>query len=399
MEGYVSDSLTSEDKFYALLKEKENFQEFLRNSTELIYCLDFKPPISIEDPVDKVASSIIQNAHYAFANDAYGRLLGITPSQLIGRPASDYFNEENNAEAMETFVRADYFLLDYRIDGYHNGLKTHFLNNTWGTVEDGFLVRMWGTSRNITKQIQAEQETALERQRLFHMDRIGSLGMMASSLAHELNQPLTGILSNAQALELIIQKTSIDRKEMAVILSDIVYDTKRAGSVIRNLRDLYSEQSGDYEDVDLRAVVNDTLVILHSEFISHSVTVDLELGSNELNVTGNRIQLQQVLLNLILNGQEAMSQVEVSSRRLCITAGIRANEAVVSVSDSGVGIAPKIVDAIFEPLATWKPGGTGMGLAISDSIIRAHGGSMWAENLPEGGAKVGFAIPALKDTM
>jgi signal transduction histidine kinase len=134
--------------------------------------------------------------------------------------------------------------------------------------------------------------------------------------------------------------------------------------------------------------------MLRSEFVAEDVMVDTDCAAGAATVKGNRTQLQQVLVNLIMNGCEAMGDVKKKDRRLRISTELKADELVVSVEDSGPGIDAERLEHIFEPLATWKPGGTGMGLAISGSIIQAHGGRTFAENQPEGGARVGFAVPA-----
>ena len=231
------------------------------------------------------------------------------------------------------------------------------------------------------------------------MARVGRttrLGELTGSIAHELNQPLTGILSNAQAGELMIKKGQYNHNEMAEILADIVADTKRAGEVIRNLRELYREQKGEHESVDINAIIEETIKLIQSELIIQNILLTKEYSPSIPRVNGNRIQLQQVLINLISNGIEAMSVLVKNDRRLHIAAIYAANEVKVWLEDNGPGIDPEKIDGIFEPLATWKSGGTGMGLAISNSIIEAHDGKMWTENMPEGGARVGFTLPVLK---
>jgi C4-dicarboxylate-specific signal transduction histidine kinase len=223
------------------------------------------------------------------------------------------------------------------------------------------------------------------------------MGQLTGSIAHELNQPLTGILSNAQAAEMLIKRDRWDKEELAEILADIVADTKRGGEVIHNLRELYREQKGEYQPVDINAVVEETRSLLHSEFVVQHITATSETAPSTPLVDGNRIQIQQVLVNLMMNGVQAMAETPSDDRRLRIATSSDAKEVEVSVEDRGHGIDPEKIDSIFEPLATWKPGGTGMGLAISNSIIQSHGGKMWAENRPEGGARVGFSLPVLNE--
>jgi len=253
------------------------------------------------------------------------------------------------------------------------------------------------TYQDITDIKQAEMEARRHQDALARVDRATSMGQLTGSIAHELNQPLTGILSNAQAAEMMLKRGECDFDELAEIMAEIVTDTKRGGQVIQNLRELYREQKGDHQPVDINALVAETVRLLNSEFIAHKIVVATETARPVPPVDGNRIQIQQVLVNLIMNAVQAMAETPRDERDLSIETSSDATEVRVSIVDRGEGIHPEKIDTIFEPLATWKPGGTGMGLSISSSIIRAHGGRMWAENRPEGGARVGFALPVLTE--
>ena len=219
------------------------------------------------------------------------------------------------------------------------------------------------------------------------------MGQLTGSIAHELNQPLTGILSSAQAGEMLIKQGRVERELLAEILASIADDAKRAGKMIHDLRGLYREQTGEFVPVDIGEVVEQALQLLHSELVIHHIELTTECAPTIPLVDGNRVQLEQVLINLVMNGIQAMVGMARAEHRLRVGATHDANEVTVSVEDRGEGIDPDTIDRIFEPLATWKPGGMGMGLAVSNSIVEAHGGRMWAENLPQGGARVGFAVP------
>jgi len=241
-----------------------------------------------------------------------------------------------------------------------------------------------------------EKEAHRQRDILARVGRTTRMGQLTGSIAHELNQPLTGVLSNAQAGEIMIKKGQYNDDELAEILADIAADAKRAGEVIRNLRELYREQKGKYQAIDINAIVNETIKLVHSEFVMQHVMLTTECASSIPLVNGNRIQIQQVLVNIIMNGIQVMGDTARDDRRLHIATVYDENEVKAWVDDCGLGIDVDKIDSIFEPLATWKSGGTGMGLAISNSILEAHGGKMWAENRPEGGARVGFTLPVLK---
>jgi signal transduction histidine kinase len=262
---------------------------------------------------------------------------------------------------------------------------------------EGKVLFVVNTYLEITELKRAEQEAREQRDALARMERTSRMGQLTGSIAHEVNQPLTGILSNAQAGELLIETGNYDLAEMAEILREITSDAKRAGDVIRNLRDLYREQKGELEPIDVNAVVAEAAVLVNSELLKRNIELRRECAPSVPKVNGHRVQLEQVLVNLIMNGGQAMEDKPKDDRRLCIATACDADEVKVWIEDSGPGIDAAKLDEIFEPLATWKPGGTGMGLAISNAIITAHGGRMWAENRPEGGARVGFVIPVFKD--
>jgi PAS domain S-box-containing protein len=262
---------------------------------------------------------------------------------------------------------------------------------------DGEILFVVNTYVDITELKQAEEEARKHQEALARVDRASSLGQLTGSIAHELNQPLTGILSNAQAAEMVLEKGLENRDELAEIMAEIVADTKRAGDVIRNLRALYREQVGDLTIVDLNVIVEETVRLLRSEIVLRHVSLTTERDPRVLEVLGNKIQIQQVVVNLVINAIQAMQDSDREVRRVRITTAHRGREAEVRVEDRGPGIDTDKIDHIFDPLATWKPGGIGIGLAISNAIIRAHGGRMWAKNRPGSGACVGYTLPLLKE--
>jgi PAS domain S-box-containing protein len=283
------------------------------------------------------------------------------------------------------------------------GLEISDLNAPWIQShlysvkdENGNIAYVVNIYMELTKLKQAEQEAHEQKEILARIGRTSRMGQLTGSIAHELSQPLTGILSNAQALEMILKKDRGESGEMTEIVEEIIADAKRSGSVIRNLRDLYREQKGKFEAIDINTVVDETIKLLHSEFIIQHIIFAKECAPSLPKINGNKIQLQQVLVNLIMNGIQAMSDLAREDRHLLIRTALDKMNITVWVEDNGPGIPVDKIDIIFEPLTTWKPGGTGMGLAISNSIIKAHGGKMWAENKPEGGARVAFALPVLK---
>ena len=170
----------------------------------------------------------------------------------------------------------------------------------------------------------------------------------------------------------------------------------RAGEMIRNLRNIYREQKVEFSIVDINTVLEETIRLLRSEFVIQGVAISTDYASSTPIVHGNWVQLQQVLVNLIMNGMEAMKDAMPRSRQIRVAAAYHANVVKVSVEDDGDGIDEAIIDHIFEPLATGKSSGMGLGLSICNTIVEAHGGCMWAQNRPGGGATVGFTLPILE---
>lgn len=253
-------------------------------------------------------------------------------------------------------------------------------------------------NRDITEFKEAEQKVWAQREMAARDNRTASMGHLTASIAHELNQPLTGILSNAQASEMMINGGNCKCEEMKEIIEDIISDTKRASDIIRNLRDLYKEQKSVFKPLKINTIVEETVAILHSEMVLKNVELKVNYAEESPIINGNKVQLEQVLINLIVNAQQAMSDLPENERILEVHACCEIPDVVsVFVTDNGPGIDPEKIDSIFEPLVTWKPGGTGMGLAISRSIMEAHQGEMWAENRAERGAKIGFNISIPKE--
>jgi two-component system sensor kinase FixL len=220
------------------------------------------------------------------------------------------------------------------------------------------------------------------------------MGELAASLAHELNQPLTAILSNAQAAESLLAADPVNLQGLREIVTDIIVDDKRAGDVIGRLRALVKK--GDFEQVslDLNEVVREVAWLMRNDTVIRNVSMSLEVAADPLRVRGDRVQLQQVVLNLVLNGLEAMQTPGADDRTLVIRTA-RDGAAVVSVSvqDSGGGIAAGDMDRMFQPLYTTKTTGLGMGLAIARTIVAAHGGRLGAANNVHAGATVHFTLP------
>src|SRR5213592_1690787 len=251
---------------------------------------------------------------------------------------------------------------------------------------------------DITERKLAELEAARQRHDLAHLGRVTALGELSSSLAHELTHPLTAILSNAQAAQRFLADDDVDLDEVREILNDIVTQDQRAGDVIHRLRLLLKkgELQEHCDDVDLNEVIRDVVNLMRSDLINRNVTVDTDLAQNLPAVTGDRVQLQQVLLNLMLNGCEAMADYNSSERRLLIASQWENGAVRVSVADRGSGIPEEKMQQVFERFFTTKKEGMGLGLSICRTIIDAHRGKIWATNNAGRGAIFHFSLPTVR---
>jgi two-component system sensor kinase FixL len=238
-------------------------------------------------------------------------------------------------------------------------------------------------------------ELCRQREDLAHLTRVSTMGQLASSLTHELNQPLTAILSNVQAAQRFMTADPIDLAEVREILNDIVQDDRRASEVIRRIRAMVKKGSLDVVPLDLAGVVRDVVALVRSDAIVRGTRLTLNIDAALPLVRGDKVQLQQVVLNLLLNAFDAMADVSPVDRAVSVTLKRADNGMVLAaVRDCGHGLTADKLDKIFKPFFTSKPQGLGLGLSISRSIIDTHCGRLWAESNDDGGATFNVALPA-----
>lgn len=248
---------------------------------------------------------------------------------------------------------------------------------------------------DVTDKRGAEQELAFERESMAHMSRVVLIGEISGSLAHELNQPLAAILSNAQAALRILRRDPGDIADIREILEDIVENDRRAGDVISRLRGLLRRECRSFGPLVVDELVQDSIRIIRNDLINRGVEYRLDLAVPIGHVQGDPVQLQQVLLNLIVNACDAMAGSP--TRILTVRTEAPAADIIrIEVRDSGPGIEPDRLESIFSAFQTTKPHGLGMGLAICRTLLRAHGGRIQAGNLPQGGAVFSVELPILE---
>jgi signal transduction histidine kinase len=248
------------------------------------------------------------------------------------------------------------------------------------------------THTDITERRRAQMEAERSRQELAHFARVSAMGELTASLAHQLNQPLTGILTNAQAAQRMLHDSEPDLPELRSILDDIVEDDRRAGEVIQQLRDLMRKAPSARVLLDMNTTLERVVRLVSSDAVIKSVTIELDLTPDMAIVRGNRVELQQVILNLLLNALDAVSRSE--ERRVVVRTLLTVEGIEVRVEDSGHGLDGGTEERIFEPFFTSKPEGMGMGLSVARSIIDAHDGRIYAKRRDPVGTIVAFELPA-----
>jgi PAS domain S-box-containing protein len=295
------------------------------------------------------------------------------------------------------------FAAELRPRAMGSGRDTHALRSDGSEVPvEVFLTPMRGAEPSmilvsiidISERRMNERRAATQRDEIAHLSRVAMLGELSGSLAHELNQPLAAILSNAQAAQRLLARDPPQIQAVTAILADIVTSDRRAGAVIERLRSMLRKEDVKHALLDLNHVAEEALQLMHSDLLDRRVSVDTSFAQNLPPVSGDRVQLQQVMLNLLINGCDAVAgrgreaHLHVSSR---VT---ERGSVAIAVSDNGDGIAPQDIERIFEPFVTSKSHGIGLGLSICRSIIEAHGGRLWASNNAPQGATMEFELPA-----
>jgi signal transduction histidine kinase len=253
---------------------------------------------------------------------------------------------------------------------------------------------------DLTERKRAEEEHERLRQlesELTHMHRRGMMGELTASLAHEITQPIASARNNARAALNFLDQQPSDLGEVREALGCVVGDADRAGNIIDRIREHIKKAPPRKERFDLNMAINEVIVLARSVIIKNGVSVQTRLADGSLAVQGDRVQLQQVILNLILNAVDAMSSAEAGARELLISTEQDHTGVIVAVRDSGPGIDPTQLERVFEAFYTTKSSGMGMGLSICRSIIDAHGGRLWAEANQPRGAVFQFTLPAAQE--
>jgi C4-dicarboxylate-specific signal transduction histidine kinase len=262
----------------------------------------------------------------------------------------------------------------------------------------GRFVGYRGVGRHITERRRAEEALRAMQAELAHANRVTAMGQLSASIAHEVNQPIAATVTNAQAALRWLRAQPPDLEEVRDSLDRIVEDGKRAGNVIGGIRALIHKVPPRRDWFDLKDAILEMVGLTRSEALKHGISMQTQFGAALPLVQGDRTQLQQVILNLILNAIEAMDELDDGNRELWISTEMTDSAGVlVTVRDSGPGLAPADMENVFKAFYTTKPRGMGMGLAICRSMVEAHGGRMWAGTNEPRGAVFQFTLPLQQD--
>ena len=331
------------------------------------------------------------------------RLFGFDPEG--GIPSDEAFYQRVHPEDRDR-VRREVFLerpeegshfdVEFRLVLPDGTMK--YVRSTGHAVRSisGNVLEYVGTSIDVTERKRAEEERERLRQAqedLAHVNRVTTMGELTASLAHEVSQPITAAATDANACLRWLTRDDPDVEEARAAASRIVKDAMRAADIIGRIRLFFTKSAPQRELVDINEVIQEMVVLLRREATRYAISVRTELAADLRQVVGDRVQLQQVMMNLIMNGTDAMKDVE-GARELAIQSQPADNEELlVSVSDTGIGLPPQ-ADQIFKAFFTTKPHGTGMGLSISRSIVESHGGRLWAGRNSPRGASFYFTLPS-----
>jgi two-component system, LuxR family, sensor kinase FixL len=336
-------------------------------------------------------------------NRAATELYGWRSEQAIGRKAAELLQTEFPAPF-------DDIMSELRRTGRWEGELVHTARDgrrlavasRWALQRDGRdrPVAILETNNDITERRQVEDGLHRAQSELAHIARVATLGELTASIAHEVNQPLAAVVTNGEACLRWLGRAVPDIGQARSSVEHMIKNGQRASEVVRRLRALSRKSDPSHVPVSLADVVNDVVLLIGRELQSHRATLSVNATDDLPLVDGDRVQLQQVVMNLLMNGIQAMDGVSGRPRRLAVEVGRPAEEprsVVLAVSDAGPGIDPANLDRLFDAFFTTRPDGMGMGLSISRSIVEAHGGRIWATNRPEGGARFHVSLPIAQE--
>jgi PAS domain S-box-containing protein len=374
--GAITDITESRRAAQALRESEEKWRDVFENNPTMYFIVD-------------ISGTILE------INPFGAEQLGYTVAELLGQNVLTVF-EEPNRDAIQKNIANCFAHLGHPM--------------SWDArkiCKDGRVLRVRETAKAVSRargpiiliacEDMTEQKNAEEALRqaladLAHANRVSTMGELTASLAHEVNQPITAAITNASTCLRWLTRDKPDVEHAREAAARIVKDGRLAGDIIHRIRQLFKRGAPERDWVDINDVIQEMLVLTRGQAKQHSIDVRLDLANQLIPVFGDRVQLQQVMMNLIVNSIDALKDVE-GTRELAIRSQLEDEHVLVSVSDTGVGLPRDQADKVFNAFFTTKPQGIGMGLRISCSIIESHGGRLWAAENPPRGAKFSLTLP------
>ena len=370
------------------MEEKERAERYLYISRAMIIGLDAKGNVNLINPRGC-------------------EILGYSEAEIIGRNWFEAVLPEEKRKTVEDVFRQVISGRTEPLSYFENEIKNRngeilyiAWNNTVQRDPDGEIIGTLSSGQDITERKQAEEEARRHQHELAHIMRLSTVGELASGLAHELNQPLNAVTSYCEAALARLEKPALSspRADIDEILRRAIAQARRAADVIRHLRTFLKKGDSPKQSVDVDQLVRSAARFFGREIQSPNLPIQLRLRGQGSRIFANEVQIEQVLLNLLLNGRDATASVANRNRELVLQTRVLPNSRVeISLSDNGPGIPDAMLGKIFEPFQTTKENGMGIGLSISRSIVENHGGHMWASNRPDGGAHFGLTLPLSQD--
>lgn len=337
-----------------------------------------------------------ETGHIEYGNRHLIEYLGVSADQLRGDAFFNVLHPEDEPLFRRGWQAAlesgGTFEVEARVRGGSGAYRWFLVRSIPQRSTEGTIARWYGIHIDIEEQHRAQQSLALAQEELSHLSHTLGMAEMAASIAHELNQPLTAVVTHAYACREWLQAQPANFERASSTAEKIVQESARASEVLKRVRALFRKDTLPREPTDINQLIRDFARLLRDEAIRREVSIRLQLASDLPLLTVDSIQIQQVLLNLATNGMDAMKNI-LGPRELIIRSATQAQgEVLISVEDRGTGISKEIAQKIFEPFFSTKPEGTGMGLAICRSIVEAHDGRLWATSSATGGAVFHFTV-------
>jgi len=362
--GQIQNISERKDVELKLKESEEKYRKLVETSHDLIWSVD-------------------ANGIFTFVNEASKITHGYEPEEMIGLPFTNFMTAEQAEKDMAIFAKIKEGISYVDLESVHlkkDGSPVYLSFNAVVLRDDqGGVLGTTGSAKDITARVLNEEQSRRHHEQLAHVSRVATMGEMATGIAHELNQPLAAIAAYVDGSLRRLNSDGQISKPIIEALEKASVQAIRAGNVIQRLRDFVRREDSKLEDIDINDTIHTALKLLKSEFDMNQVSLKFDLAAEQLNIHGDPILIQQVILNLARNSVDAMSALEPGSRVLTVNTVAEDNSVLIGIDDSGTGIDPQLQEQLFEPYVSTKKSGLGLGLPICRSIINEFGGEIWHE--------------------